>query len=42
MRTRTLWVFFDERTGVATRRDVESADREIPMQEVPWSGDQLH
>jgi hypothetical protein len=42
MTTRTLWVFFDERTGAVTRRDVESTSREIQMPEVPWSGDQMH
>ena len=42
MRTRTLWVFFDERTDAVTRRDVESVEREITTPEVPWSGDQLH
>jgi hypothetical protein len=40
--TRTLWVLLDEKTGSVTRREVGSADRKIPMSEVPWPDELLH
>ncbi|HEY5996014.1 MAG TPA: hypothetical protein VIU29_03295 [Candidatus Deferrimicrobiaceae bacterium] len=42
LKSRTLWVLLDEGTGRVTRREVGSAERKIPMSEVPWPDELLH